>query len=155
MCFCWKRSSGPANYQVQLVAATSRDIRATLQTYLPDDKVFVIDDIIEDVKPEEFTLIEAAKVEDITSVEQAAGDSPVIKLVNYAIYTAVRDGRERYSHRARRRDLLRIRYRVDGRLVEKLRPPHLMSAAVFHRASRSWPGWIFPSADCPRTAAFT
>ena len=25
--------------------------RATLQTYLPNDKVFVIDDIIEEVKP--------------------------------------------------------------------------------------------------------
>jgi len=46
-----------SNYQVQLVAATSHDIRATLQTYLPNDKVFVIDEIIEDVKPEEFTLV--------------------------------------------------------------------------------------------------
>jgi type IV pilus assembly protein PilB len=120
-----------SNYQVQLVAATSRDIRATLQTYLPDDKVFVIDDIIEEVNPDEFTLIET-KVEDITNVEQAAGDSPVIKLVNYAIYTAVRDGASDI-HIEPGDGLLRIRYRVDGRLVEKLRPPHLMSAAVSSR----------------------
>src|SRR3954452_4859859 len=51
-----ERQSG---YQVQLVAATSRDIRATLQMDLPDDKVFVIDDIIEEVNPEEFKLIES------------------------------------------------------------------------------------------------
>jgi len=80
-----------SSFKVQLVAATSRDIRATLQTYLPNDKVFVIDDIIEEVKPEEFALIET-KVEDITNLEQAAGDSPVIKFVNYCIYTAVKDG---------------------------------------------------------------
>src|SRR3954465_14360957 len=55
-----ERASG---YTVQLVAPTSRDIKATLQTYLPNDRVFVIDEIIEDVKPEEFTLVEA-KVED-------------------------------------------------------------------------------------------
>src|SRR5678810_1112633 len=80
-----------SGYHVQLVAATARDIKATLQTYLPNDKVFVIDDIIEEVKHEEFALIEA-KVEDITNLEQAAGDSPVIKLVNYCIYNAVKDG---------------------------------------------------------------
>ena len=47
-----------SGYQVQVVAATVRDIKSTLQAYLPNDKVFVIDDIIEEVKPEEFTLIE-------------------------------------------------------------------------------------------------
>src|SRR5215216_4043260 len=94
-----------SGFQVQVVAATTRDIKATLQTYLPNDKVFVIDDIIEEVKPEEFTLIEAP-VQDITNLEQAAGDSPVVKLVNYCI---------------------------DGRLTEKLRPPHQMAAAVASR----------------------
>src|SRR5438270_578507 len=57
-----------SGYGVQLVAATSRDIKATLQAYLPSDKVFVIDDIIEEVKPEEFSLVEA-KVEDISNLE--------------------------------------------------------------------------------------
>src|SRR6185369_5358799 len=47
-----------SGYQVQVVAATARDISATLQAYLPSDKVFVIDDIIEEVRPEEFSLIE-------------------------------------------------------------------------------------------------
>jgi type IV pilus assembly protein PilB len=120
-----------SSYTVQLVAATSRDIRATLQTYLPNDKVFVIDDIIEEVKPEEFTLIET-KVEDITNLEQAAGDSPVIKFVNYCIYNAVKDGASDI-HIEPGDGVLRVRYRIDGRLIEKLRPPHLMQAAVSSR----------------------
>jgi type IV pilus assembly protein PilB len=120
-----------SSYTVQLVAATSRDIRATLQTYLPNDKVFVIDDIIEEVKPEEFALIET-KVEDITNLEQAAGDSPVIKFVNYCIYTAVKDGASDI-HIEPGENTLRVRYRIDGRLIEKLRPPHLMQAAVSSR----------------------
>src|SRR2546421_591991 len=52
--------------QVQVVAATVRDIRATLQAYLPNESVFVIDDIIEDVNPEEFSVIDHV-VQDITN----------------------------------------------------------------------------------------
>ena len=120
-----------SGYQVQVVAATTRDIKATLQTYLPNDKVFVIDDIIEEVKPEEFTLIEAP-VQDITDLEQAAGDSPVVKLVNYCIYNAVKDGASDI-HIEPHEQALRIRYRIDGRLMEKLRPPYQMAPAVSSR----------------------
>jgi type IV pilus assembly protein PilB len=120
-----------SGYHVQLVAATSRDIKATLQTYLPNDKIFVIDDIIEEVQPEEFKLLEA-KVEDIANLEAAAGDSPVIKLVNYCIFNAVKDGASDI-HIEPGEGILRIRYRVDGRLMEKLRPPHQMAAAVSSR----------------------
>jgi type IV pilus assembly protein PilB len=120
-----------SGFTVQVVAATARDIRSTLQAYLPNDKVFVIDDIIEEVRPEEFTLIETP-VQDITNLEVAAGDSPVIKLVNYVIYNAVKDGASDV-HIEPGEGVLRIRYRVDGRLTEKLRPPFQMHAAVTSR----------------------
>src|SRR3954466_1809143 len=118
-------------YTVQVVAATGRDIKATLQTYLPSDQIFVIDDIIEEVQPEDFALIEQV-VQDIGSMEAAAGDSPVIKLVNYVIYTAVKDTASDI-HIEPGDGKLRIRYRVDGRLTEKLTPPHQMGAAVASR----------------------
>src|SRR3954464_646805 len=120
-----------SGYQVQVVAATVRDIRSTLQAYLPSESVFVIDDIIDDVNPEEFTVIDQP-VQDITNMEQMAGDSPVIKLVNYCIYTAVKDGASDI-HIEPGDNLLRVRYRIDGRLTEKLRPPHQMHAAVTSR----------------------
>src|SRR5580692_8576300 len=120
-----------SGYQVQVVAATARDIKSTLQAYLPNDKVFVIDDIIEEVEPSEFTLIEAP-VQDIVNLEQAAGDSPVIKLVNYVIYNAVKDGASDI-HVEPGESTLRIRYRIDGCLTEKMRPPFQMHAAVASR----------------------
>jgi type IV pilus assembly protein PilB len=120
-----------SGYQVQVVAATVRDIRATLQTYLPNESVFVIDDIIDDVESEEFTVVDEP-VQDIASIEQMAGDSPVIKLVNYCIYTAVKDGASDI-HIEPGENLLRVRYRIDGRLTEKLRPPFQMHAAVTSR----------------------
>lgn len=116
---------------VQIVAGTSRDILATLQTYLPNDNIFVIDEIIEEVRPEEFSLVESKK-EDVHSLEAAASDSPVIKLVNYTIFNAVKEGASDI-HIEPDDGALRIRYRIDGHLVERLRPPHQMAAAVASR----------------------
>ncbi|MDP9175439.1 MAG: GspE/PulE family protein [Planctomycetota bacterium] len=117
--------------RVQVVAATVRDIKSTLQAYLPNDRVFVIDDIIEEVKPEEFSLIETP-TQDIGNPEVAAGDSPVIKLVNYVVYNAVKEGASDV-HLEPGDGVLRIRYRIDGCLTEKLRPPFQMHAAVASR----------------------
>ena len=44
--------------KVQIVCSTSKDIKSTLQTYLPAANVFVIDDIIDDEGLDDFTLIE-------------------------------------------------------------------------------------------------
>jgi type IV pilus assembly protein PilB len=121
-----------SGHQVQVVAATTRDIKATLQTYLPNDKVFVIDDIIEEVEPDEFSLIEQQTVQDIVNLEAAAGDSPVVKLVNYVIFNAVKEGASDI-HIEPGDNLLRVRYRIDGHLTEKLRPPYQMHAAVASR----------------------
>jgi type IV pilus assembly protein PilB len=123
-----ERMSG---YPAQVVASTARDIRSTLQAYLPNDKVFVIDDIIDEVQPQDFALVEAP-VQDLTNLEQAAADSPVIKLVNYVIYHAIKEGASDI-HIEPGENALRVRFRIDGRLTERLRPPFQMHAAVSSR----------------------
>ncbi len=123
-----ERASG---YHAQVVAATAHDIRATLQAYLPNESVFVIDDIIDEVNFEEFALVEEQAL-DINNLQQAAGDSPVIKLVNYCFYNAVKEGASDIHIEPGERSL-RVRYRIDGRLVEKLRPPFQMHPAVLSR----------------------
>ena len=117
--------------QVQVVCATSKDIQATVQTYLPAANVFVIDDIIDEGGLEEFTLIESI-TEDISNIEEIAGQSPVVKLVNYLLYNAVKENASDI-HIEPDDKKLRIRYRVDGKLYEKIRPPHQMHAAVVSR----------------------
>jgi type IV pilus assembly protein PilB len=120
-----------SNCRVQVVCATARDIRATQQTYLPAANVFVIDDIIDDAALEDLALIENLP-EDITDLEEVAGQSPVVKLVNYLIYTAVHENASDI-HIEPDEKKLRVRYRVDGRLYEKVRPPHQMHAAIVSR----------------------
>jgi len=117
--------------RVQVVCSTSKDIKATLQTYLPAANVFVIDDIIDEEGLEEFTLIENI-TQDIGNLEEVAGQSPVVKLVNYLLYNAVRENASDI-HIEPDDKKLRVRYRVDGSLYEKMRPPHQMHAAVVSR----------------------
>ncbi len=117
--------------KVQIVCATAKDIKATLQNYLPAANVFVIDDIIDDEGLEDFTLIENI-TQDISNLEEIAGQSPVVKLVNYLLYNAVRENASDI-HIEPDNKKLRVRYRVDGRLYEKMRPPHQMHSAIVSR----------------------
>jgi type IV pilus assembly protein PilB len=114
--------------QVQIVAATPRDIRRMI-TGLPNSKVFVIDDIIENSEAADVLLIEEA-IEDIGDVEEIAGQSPVIRLVNFIIYSAVKEGASDIHIEPADR-CLRVRTRLDGRLHKALEVPlHLLSAVT-------------------------
>jgi len=119
------------NCEILIVCATAKDIRATLETHLPSANVFVIDDIFDDGDTGELSLVED-KVEDITDMEAVAEGSPLIKLVNYLIYNGVREGASDI-HIEPDENALRVRYRVDGSLYEKLRPPHKMLPAISSR----------------------
>lgn len=117
--------------RVQIVCATAKDIKATLQVYMPAKNVFVIDDIIDEHGLEDFSLIENI-AEDISNLEETAGQPPVVKLVNSLLYNAVHENASDI-HIEPDDKRLRVRYRVDGRLYEKMRPPHQMHAALVSR----------------------
>jgi type IV pilus assembly protein PilB len=118
-------------HQVQIVAATAAEISGSLRAYLPAANVFVIDDIYEDIDDTDFSVIEK-EVTELADLEEVAGRSPVVKLVNFLIYSAVQDGAsdihiEPDDHH------LRVRYRVDGRLFEQMCPPYQMHPAIVSR----------------------
>jgi len=116
--------------EIQVVAATSRDIRRMI-TQLPDSKVFVIDDIIEDSDQAEVTLIEEA-IEDIGDMVEVAGQSPVIRLVNYIVYNAVKEGASDIHVEPAER-CVRVRYRIDGKLYKSLEVPQHLTGAISSR----------------------
>lgn len=120
-----------SGHQIQVVAATANDIKHTLQAYLPNANVFVIDEIVDDLQTGDFSLVEQ-EVTDLGNLEAVAGESPVIKLVNFLIYSAVHDGASDI-HIEPDDNRLRVRYRVDGKLFEKLSPPYQMHPAVVSR----------------------
>ncbi len=118
------------NLDVHVVATSSKDLRRMITT-LPDSKTFVIDDIIENNAQAEVTLIETA-VDDIGDMAEFAGQSPVIRLVNYIIYNAVKEGASDIHIEPGDR-CLRIRNRIDGRLYKALEVPLNLLGAVTSR----------------------
>src|SRR5690606_20525550 len=69
---------------------------------------------------------------DIADLERASGDSPVIKLVNYLIASATQDGASDI-HIEPGDGTVRVRYRVDGELYEKIKPPVQLLPAIVSR----------------------
>jgi len=127
-------------YTTQIVAATSDDIESAHQSYLPAANVFVIDEIYEDIDEHDFAVIEQDATE-LADLEEDAGHGPVVKLVNFLIYSAVQEGASDIHIEPDDR-MLRVRYRVDGKLYEKYN--RLIKCSKQLRAeSRLWQTSIF------------
>src|SRR5665213_151800 len=114
-------------YSLQVVAATAHDIRATLEAYLPEEQVFVVDDIGPEGAGQSFTLLDRPPRSD---PKIAAPDQPaILKLIEYSIRHALAEGASEI-HFEPSESGLRIRFRIDGRLCEKLRPPRRLHAGL-------------------------
>ena len=118
-------------YCAQIVAATAEDIEAAHRSYLPAANVFVIDEIYEDIDEHDFAVIEQVTTE-LADLEEDAGHGPVVKLVNFLIYSAVQEGASDI-HIEPGDHSLRVRYRIDGKLYEKIQPPYKMQQAIASR----------------------
>ena len=117
--------------EIQVVAASAQDIASTLESYVSSANVFVIDEIIEDIGSDDFELIEQ-NLDDISNIDDIGDHSPVVKLVNFLVYDGVRQGASDI-HIEPDDNQTRVRYRVDGQLIETLKPPHRMHAALVSR----------------------
>ena len=116
---------------VQIVCSPAKDLAATLETHLPNANVFVIEDIMEDVGSGQLAVVEEAG-EDIADAEAFGENSPVVRVVNYLIYNAVQEGASDI-HIEPEEGSVRVRYRVDGRLYEKMRLPRKIHPALSSR----------------------
>lgn len=77
--------------------------------------------------------VEVVKVEDEQlDLEKMAGESPVIRFVNYIIFNAVQEGASDI-HIEPGDKKLSVRLRIDGVLFESMNPPHHMHAAIISR----------------------
>lgn len=133
--------------RVKPVVATPRDIAATLRAYLPDGRMFVIDDVPPEVGPDAFCIVARA------GQLRGAGASPngaananggnvpstpddladaADRLIRACLYNAIRQSATDV-HIEPGHDCLRVRYRIDGRLVERFRPPPQIHAALLAR----------------------
>ncbi len=115
---------------VPMVASESMISKAIERVYgISGAFVDVLDEIEEDT--EEIELIEEEE-EEILGTGMAADAPPVVKLVNSIITEAVNRGASDIHIEPFER-LLRVRYRIDGALVEAMSPQYTMGPALTSR----------------------
>ncbi|HEX7010039.1 MAG TPA: GspE/PulE family protein [Phycisphaeraceae bacterium] len=94
------------------------------------DNTVKVDEIIADIDEDDVEVVET-KEEDL-DLQKMAGESPVIRLVNYLIFSAVKEGASDI-HIEPQEKKLQVRYRIDGLLFDTMNPPHHMHAAIISR----------------------
>ena len=90
-----------------------------------------VDEIIKGISDDAVEVVDA-KTEEVADLEKIAGESPVIRYVNYLIASAVREGASDI-HIEPSDNRLRIRCRIDGLLFDQPGPPGSMHAAIVSR----------------------
>jgi len=115
---------------IQLVVTPAKDILAAAEE-LADSPLGNVDEIIEGIGEDDVEVVET-KNDEVADLEKIAGESPVIRYVNFLITKAVEEGASDI-HIEPGEDSLRIRYRIDGVLFEQPAPPLQMHAAIVSR----------------------
>ncbi len=121
-----------AGCSVQIVATVKSDIENTLKTYQPEADGFVIEDMFKHDDGDDRETADLNSVIDATDLESQASDAPAVRLVNHLIQSAVREGASDI-HVEPDDQALRVRFRIDGTMVEKLHPPHQLQPAIVSR----------------------
>ncbi|MSR17588.1 MAG: type II/IV secretion system protein [Phycisphaerales bacterium] len=125
-------------FRVRLVVSTPEAIAAVLRSEEPDAEApstgvtsELIDSIIEGF--DESTLqVDASHAADMAESEPSETSGPVVRLVNFIICAAVKEGASDI-HIEPDEGSLRVRLRIDGTLYQRLTPPHRMHAAISSR----------------------
>ncbi|HEV3049192.1 MAG TPA: type IV-A pilus assembly ATPase PilB [Longimicrobium sp.] len=92
-----------------------------------------INDLLKQIEQEEVELVEDTEEEmSATALAAAVDEAPVVKLINGILSDAVNRGASDIHFECYEKDI-RVRYRIDGVLMEIMRPPIKMKAALISR----------------------
>ncbi|MBS3735018.1 MAG: type II/IV secretion system protein [Phycisphaerae bacterium] len=115
---------------IQLVVTPGQDILQAVEE-LSAGPSQQVEEIIKDIAEDAVEVVDSGG-EEVTDLERIAGESPVIRYVNFLVSSAVKDGASDIHIEPRERRLS-IRCRIDGVLFEQQPPPLSMHAAVVSR----------------------
>ncbi|MEO8031473.1 MAG: type IV-A pilus assembly ATPase PilB [Gemmatimonadota bacterium] len=118
-------------YDLFPVIAGEFTLRALLEKYYESSDQ-QLESLLKDMEGIEDDVEVVKEAEDETATQAQIDDAPVVKLINGLLTEAVRRGAsdihiEPFEHE------IRVRYRVDGALLEVMKPPVRMKAALTSR----------------------
>lgn len=117
---------------VKVVVTPASDINRVVEQITAGESDIRVDEIIKDMAEDDVQVVKETAVDDVTDLEKAGSESPVIRFVNYVIFDAIKQGASDI-HIEPKEKALKVRYRIDGILFEAMNPPHTMAAAITSR----------------------
>ena len=117
------------NMHAEVVVCDSEDILAVCDEFDESKFNYNVDEFVSDTG--EVELVHDAEV-DIEDLEKSAGESPVIKFVNYVLSNALHEGASDI-HIEPKENFTKIRYRIDGVLFDTMQSPAKMHPAMVSR----------------------
>jgi type IV pilus assembly protein PilB len=119
-----------SGYNVEMVVASERDIKAAIDRHY--DQSASLADVMGDMDLEDLEVIGDEEDIDVSSLERATEDAPVVKMVNAIMQDAIRK-KASDIHIEPYEKLFRVRYRIDGILYEVMKPPLKLKNAITSR----------------------
>ncbi len=117
-------------YNVEVVVASDAGIKAAIDKYY--DQSASLDDMMSNLDMEDLEVIGEEEQVDISSLERATEDAPVVKLVNLILTDAIKR-KASDIHVEPYERTFRVRYRIDGVLYEVMKPPLKLKNAIISR----------------------
>jgi len=121
-------------YDIFPVIAGEYTLRNSVDKHYGDSTDDALQNILEDIEEEGDVEVVEEKEEEVNASVLAAAidDAPVVKLINGILTDAVKKGAsdihvECFEHE------MRVRYRIDGALLEVMKPPMKLKAALISR----------------------
>lgn len=122
-------------FNVKPVIASESSIKAAIEHHYAngdEQALEAMDDILKDFEGEELEVLEEEDEPDSDVLEAAVSDAPLVRLVDSIIVDAIRRGASDIHIEPYER-AIRVRYRIDGTLVEMSPIPFRLKAAVVSR----------------------
>ncbi len=117
-------------YNVEVVVASETAIRTSIDRYY--DQSASLADVMNDLEMEDVEVIGDEEEVDVSSLEKATEDAPVVKLVNLILTDAIKK-KASDIHIEPYERTFRVRYRIDGVLYEVMKPPMKLKNAITSR----------------------
>jgi type IV pilus assembly protein PilB len=117
-------------YNVEVVVVPESAIRATIDKLY--DQGASLADVMNDLEMEDLEVLTEEEDVDLSSLERATEDAPVVKLVNLILSDAIKK-KASDIHIEPYEKSFRVRYRIDGILYEVMKPPLKLKNAITSR----------------------
>lgn len=117
------------NMNIDVVVCMQEDIEKVCETFDDSKFDYNVDEFVSQMDDVELVQDSEEEIEDL---EKSAGESPVIKFVNYLLSNSLHQGASDI-HIEPKEKFTKIRYRIDGVLFDAMQAPAKMHAAIVSR----------------------